>query len=491
MPHTFRPHQVQAFEYAMARTRIALFMEMRLGKTPVAIRWAVQRGFRRVLIVAPLGPLTDWMRELHIEGIPPSSITDLYPLSKPARLEAAYGGSGFYLINYEALRITPALCDMDWDCVIADESTKIRNPKAQITKTFLKEFAAVPARALLSGLPNPEGPSDYFSQMQWLTGHFMNFGNYWAWRNTFFHQDERIAWQWHPNRGTLAAVKESVHNAAFVMTRQRAGMGETKIRSTRYVDMNAKQVAAMKQLKKNFQYEYIETNFATVRDVWLARLAGGFSPDRENPELLSDAKYNELYNLLTGELKNEQVVVWFRFNEELIYVTTQLNKKGIRATSFTGASDRAERERARTGFQEGRYQVICGQVQVGKYSMNLSAADTAIYYSNSYEFEARTQSEDRIVHMTKQKPLLYIDLVTRGSIDVPVVQSLNKKKRDAAMFSRQLQQFMVQEFRRSSEGKDQEGKAKDDRPEIKAGAQGLRAKASRIFPGAQTVRRRA
>jgi hypothetical protein len=40
MPKSFWPHQEQAMAYALERDRIALFMEMRCGKTPVAVRWA-------------------------------------------------------------------------------------------------------------------------------------------------------------------------------------------------------------------------------------------------------------------------------------------------------------------------------------------------------------------------------------------------------------------------------------------------------------------
>jgi len=499
MPHTFLPHQQKALAYASGRSRIALFMEMRLGKTSVAIRWARDAGFRRVLVIAPLSALDDWLSELKIEGVPAVDITDLYPLSKPARLETADGGTGWFLINYDALRIQPALCNAGWDCVIVDESTKIRNPQAKITKTLISEFADVPARAILTGLPNPEGPDDYFSQMQFLHGSFMGFRNFWAWRHGLFHAAEFTPWLWLPNPGTREKIKEAVHSAAFIMTRKEANIGSRKIYNTRTVEMTPKQKSLYTEVFKKFQFEYIETNYATVRDVWLARLAGGFSPDRENPELLSNAKYNVVLDLIQGELKGQQVVIWFRFNEELEYVTTMLNSKKIKTTSFNGASSRAERFRVRDAFQRGMYQVICGQIQVGKFSMNLSAASTAIYYSNSYEAEARAQSEDRIVHVTKAQPLLYIDLVTKHTLDEAVVEALKDKHGDSASFNRRLQRYMVEEFRRIHGLNDQEEiTTTKTRAKTKAGgrqetgvqeAQHPRAvAATRLYPRSSTVR---
>ena len=51
----------------------------------------------------------------------------------------------------------------------------------------------------------------------------------------------------------------------------------------------------------------------------------------------------------------------------------------------------------------------------------------AIYYSNSYESEHRAQSEDRGIHHTKSDPLTIIDLVTEGTVDELVLESLQDK----------------------------------------------------------------
>jgi SNF2 family DNA or RNA helicase len=300
-----------------------------------------------------------------------------------------------------------------------------------------------------------------------------------------------------PNPGTREKIKEEVHKTAFIMSRKEANVGSKKLYNRRTVEMTPDQRRLYVEVFKKFQFEYIETNYATVRDVWLARLAGGFSPDRENPELLNNSKTAVILDLLQGDLKHEQVVVWFRFNEELTHVTTTLNKKGIPTTSFNGSSDRAERFRARDAFQSGKYRVICGQIQVGKFSMNLSAASTAIYYSNSYEAEARSQSEDRIVHVTKAQPLLYVDLVTKHSIDEAVVAALRDKNRDSQSFNRRLQRYMVEEFRRQHGLDDQEegtpakarvtAQARRPRQETSAKTEGTHGSTARIFPRSKGV----
>jgi len=73
----------------------------------------------------------------------------------------------------------------------------------------------------------------------------------------------------------------------------------------------------------------------------------------------------------------------------------------------------------------------------------VASADTAIYYSNYYSFEMRTQSEDRIIHPLKQTPLLYVDLVTENTIDEDVVEILQTKKLRAVGFMRLLRRELM------------------------------------------------
>ena len=461
--HTLFPHQETALARIRDNPRPALFMEMRLGKTPVVIRWAKEQIWHtpshpdrphRILTIAPVSTLDDWAEELRRERVRP--IIPLYNMARTEREELMWGGTGWYLINYEGVRILPEIADLPWDVVIADESTRIRNPSAKITKLMTSRFADVPFRAILSGEPRPESDLDYFSQFVFLHGMFMNHQNYWVFRNAHFNQNRFAKWDWTPKPGMRDAVKQYVHARAVVMTKKQVKIGGTFAPiQRRMVEQNDAQQRALKELSKKYAFEYIETKFATVRDVWMARVAGGFSPDRENPELLSNAKTVELVELLKGELAHEQVVVWFRFNEELEHVVNWLNQKAkIPTVGVTGATAVPERKDIRNRFAAGKFRVICVQIQLGKYGWDLSAARTAIRYSNAYDYESYSQSRERIVHPLKKDPLLELHLVTRNSLDEDVFDALKKKKRDSRMFMRELNTAFLERIRRSFGGQD-------------------------------------
>lgn len=477
--HELYEHQKTALARITGEARPALFMQMRMGKTPVIIRWATALpDARRFLVVGPMTILDDWQQELRLEGI--RRVVRLDGRSKAERVEWLEGGAGWYLINYEGVRVSgSAITDLNWDVIIADESTAIRNPKAQITKTMIRGFAHVPYRAILTGDPAPEGPMDYFSQFLFLRGNFMNYGNYWVFRQKKFKQNPFLQWDWNPLPGTRDEIKQYVHQHAVVMTRAQWKIGgHFAPPQYRRIELNDAQRAAMQQLKKNFGYEYIQTNFATVRDVWMARVAGGFSPDQLNPELLSNAKTAELISLLRGELRHEPVVVWFRFNEELAHVVRELNKAKITAIGVTGATPRQQRMLHRNDFKAGHYQVICVQVKLGRFGWDLSHARTVVRYSHAYDLESYVQSKDRVVHPSKTDPLLEIHLVTKDTIDEDVVKALRRKHNSSKAFMREVNRAAL--ARLTKEAHENQTKEKT---RVKGTEDHSVGKVHRIYPG--------
>jgi|GEM_PF-1930314 len=466
------PHQSEALDYGELLREIALFMEMRLGKTMVAIRWLLAKGDALLnLIVAPLSVLYVWKEELALEGI-----HNVYILtgSQEKRMEIIKKHkNGWFLCNYEGLTInknkkkgTPRrpsqILIRQWDSIILDESVRIKSPKAFITICLLKHSYAK-YKAILTGLPAPEGPQDYFCQMKFLHGGFMGESNYWAFMNRYFRKDFK-GWNWTPHHNTRVKIKECIHEKAFVRTRKQAGIGSPKIYEKRYVEMSSKQKKAYNKLEEQFIYEAYdktkETKWITTNMIWLARLAGGFDPDGDK---VSDEKIKELRSLLETELKEESVVVWFRFNKEikeaLKYLKKKIKKKNI-SCHYVAGDNKSQRDEIISEFQKGKFRVLLFQIKCGQYGIKCSRASTAIYFSNNYDFNDRRQSEDRILHMEKKEPLLYIDLITKGTIDEAIVKALREKGATASYFMSRLLQNWKTDFYAKVKEKEEEKRKK-------------------------------
>ena len=68
-----------------------------------------------------------------------------------------------------------------------------------------------------------------------------------------------------------------------------------------------------------------------------------------------------------------------------------------------------------------------GQPRTGGYGITLTAANTVVYYSNSYDLEIRLQSEDRAHRIGQDNKVTYIDLVSPGTIDENILEALRNK----------------------------------------------------------------
>lgn len=421
-------HQINCMDFCKDKDVFGSFMEMRLGKTLSVIRSMQEKTDGPYLVLAPKSVVLTWCDELQLENALYRPVLG----DRAARAQALSGPpNAWYVANYEALRAVPGLPRAQpWKAVICDESTAIKNPQAKRSKVIATQFAHVPYRAILSGLPAPESPMDYFMQMKFLLGEFMGHKNFWSWRKAYFHCDRR-GWNWWPHLGTLAKIKAAVHEHCFILTRNQAGIGSRQIFQTRLIDMNAAQRKMIKGIKKNFEWtgtddELHLSKYVPVNFTWISRLASGMTPDGK--EIICNNKFNALMDIITQDFPGEKIIVWFRFNAEIKHMNHLLEKKGILTRCIMGATPVLYRHKYRIELNVGNTQVLLMQGMVGKFGLDCSGADVAVYFSNHDSSETREQTKDRIIHPHKKRPLLYIDLATKDSVDVERLESLRLKK---------------------------------------------------------------
>lgn len=439
---TLMPQQKKALDWAKDRARIALYMEMRLGKSAVAIRWAETNRFRKVLLLGPVAVLNGWAKELREELFADEEIIVLEG-SVPSRVAAAMRGkAGWYLTNYETVTHGQTILDKSakWDAVILDESTRIKNPKADITRILINECIRqdIKGRAVLSGLPAPESEMDYCEQMRFLfNGNFMHEHNFWWWRKKYYYQ---AGYDWLPRTGSLEKINKAIAEAAFVMTAEEAGLGKKAIYETLSVELDKEQKKAYKTVANDFEFKAKDkpmwAKHIVVKLGWLQQICGGVGPDGKTIGL---NKIRELLNLLEGDLKGKSVVIWFKYNAEIDLVRHHLEDSKIKCAIFTGEEKESEED-----FLSGKIKIMLAQQKCGRFGLNWSVADTAIYYSCHWSWEDRKQSEKRIEHAKKNKPLLYIDLTVPDSIDSDVRIALRIKGLSQIEFTNRLIKAMEQ-----------------------------------------------
>lgn len=408
------PYQREAFAWAASRPRIGLFLEMRLGKSRIAIAWAEKQTptDQRILVVCPNAVVTSW-------------IDEFLKLKAPAPADLRHGLSQedwrrWNLINYEALLRPKPIHEYAWGCVILDESPRIKNPKAKTSQIVCDSFRHCPRKAILSGNPAPESPLDYYQQFKFLFGQFLGMRSYWNFRANLCLL---AGYDYVPTKETLKEIRATVQTNAYILKRRDAGVGSTKVRETRLIDLPGKDLKAYRKWERDFCVAGKETIWQTELTLLLHRYCGGSLPTARH-----GYKRRELTDLLTGELAGEPVVIWFRFLKEIRDVAKALAGVGIDATALTGKTPRLLRRERMRAFQAGKVQALLVSVSLGAYGLDLSRADTAIFFSNSYSLDLRSQAEDRIIHPRKTAPVLILDLAVRQTVDTDLLEILSDKR---------------------------------------------------------------
>jgi hypothetical protein len=419
---SFRPYQQDAFQKFEQTDFMILFMRMRLGKSIVAIRWMEKKRAhkRPILLLAPTTPQIGWKEELEKEGLVCIDAVDYLKEKEHPKWDTRWICATPQLAVARSTLQRPT----DWDGVVCDESTWMKSPKTKQSKLATKVLSRFALRCILTGLPNPQTDLELWPQMAMaLGGAWMGASNFWDWRQKHF---SKFFYDWLPKcRGH---VKQELHKDAFVLSWKDAKVKIEKVYKKLTNEMSNEQREIYNQVLTTWTVPGIETKNALEVTTWLHRIAGGHSPGRT----LECWKYEELADLVTtGELAGEPVVVWFAFNRELARMWKLLREREVSATWITGTIDKRERAVRLDRFRKGQRHVILMQMACGKFGSNLSIADTAIYFSGTYSIETREQTEDRIVMPGKTGIQLYIDMLSRDSIDETILEGCKEKRASA------------------------------------------------------------
>jgi len=166
----------------------------------------------------------------------------------------------------------------------------------------------------------------------------------------------------------------------------------------------------------------------------LSQITGGYMQDEQGKVVcISEAKTKLLEETLDDLLDaGKKVVIVARFIPEIKAMRKILESKNIDYAWIAGeVKDRGEQVRR---FQEDEnYRVFIAQIQTGSLGITLTAANTEIFYSQSYSYADYDQARARIHRITQVNKCTYIHLVARNTIDEKVLEILQQKKSVADM----------------------------------------------------------
>ena len=209
-----------------------------------------------------------------------------------------------------------------------------------------------------------------------------------------------------------------------------------KIYETSFFYLTEKQAEIYRKAESEYRLEFegIETPFSRLTIAQkLAQITSGYYlfPGEEEPIRISGE--NPKLKLLAERIQKlveqgKQAIIWARYTTEILDVSRALDELGIPNAKYHGETKRGERLDIIDDFQSGKLKVFIGNQRAGGTGITLTAASSVHYYSNSFSYRDRVQSEDRAMRIGQDKDVTYYNYAGIGTVDEYVISCLLNKQ---------------------------------------------------------------
>ena len=453
-------HQRKALEASWAAKHYALFMEMGTGKSKVAvdnIGILYERGeINAALIIAPKGVYDNWVKGEIPTHLPERiqrqvmrwspNRSQTYEKALVEFITSKDEALKIFVMNVEAFS-TPRGTDAGTaflhknpdNIIIVDESTTIKNRKASRTKNIVGLRERCKYRRILTGSPITKSPMDLYAQCDLLEEKCLGFNSYFAYQSRYANVQRRTMGHrsfqeivGYRRLDELSAKLDKFSNR--VLKRDCLDLPE-KVYLRREVPLTAEQDKLYVQMKKLALAQLESGALATTASVLtqIMRLqqicCGHLMTDDGTMSEIKNNRMSELLGLV--EEVQGKAIIWATYSHDIRQIKEAIAKLfgEDSVATYYGATAQDERQEIVNRFQdpEDPLRFFIGQPKTGGYGITLTAANTVIYYSNSYDLEIRLQSEDRAHRIGQTNRVTYIDLVSPDTVDEKILTALRDK----------------------------------------------------------------
>jgi superfamily II DNA or RNA helicase len=425
------PYQMDGVAFAVGAGRAILADDMGLGKTIQGIGTAEllrrHTDIRRVLVVCPASLKSQWASEI-------SRFCDrTYQIvmgNAKERAEQYSDDSFFKIANYEqVVRDEAIVQNIDWDLIILDEGQRIKNWETKTSRTFqmLRSTYAL----VLSGTPLENRLEELFTVAKFID--IKRLGP--AYR--FFHRHRSV-----DDTGRITGYKRldelRERLRPFLLRRTRTSvMLELPQRTTEIVRVRPTQEqVGLSENHVNQAARIASKSFLTEVDLLrlqkhllCARMAADstFLVDKQPPGFSSKLDVlDELLEQLSDE-SDRKILLFSEWTTMLDLIEPLLRKHGIGFVRLEGKVPQKRRQQIVHRFQRDPDCRAMIMSNVGTTGLNLQAANTVINIDLPWNPAILEQRIGRAHRMGQKRPVHVFILVTEGTIEERLLDTLANK----------------------------------------------------------------
>jgi SNF2 family DNA or RNA helicase len=417
-PERLFDYQRHVANYAIKKGRCAVFLDTGLGKTIIELTIAVnylQSTNKPVLIITPLAVAFQFIKEAEKFGI-----NDI-EYSKNGKFK-----SKIVICNYERLdHFNPS----DFECVILDESSILKNFDGAIKSNITSFLKKVRYRFLFTATPSPNdfielGTSSealgYLGYTDMLTKFFKNNGNSIDIRHAGSEwylkaHAERDFWRW------VASWSISVKKPSDIGFSDELHVLPELIEVETVV--NNKNPLAINGQTSMFNFPAV--NFFEIKSEVRSTI-------NERCEMAAQKAAN-----------NETSVYWVNLNDEAKLIG-QMDKNAV---EISGNMSIDKKEDILLNFASGEIKKLITKTSITAFGLNWQHCNHTVYFP-TYSYEQYYQAIRRFWRFGQTKPV-YVDLILSDG-QTRIMQSLNVKKDKAIRMFKELTSQTNSDFKIST-----------------------------------------
>ena len=412
-----RPYQNQAADFLFENDRAMILAPVGAGKTAItltAMQAMLDGGYaKRFLVLAPKRVCTDvWPVEQKLWAHQMSLSVCVGSIKQ--RLASLNSSAQVVVTNYDNLQWL-AKQTLDFDAVVFDELTRLKNPSGARFKALHKVLDC-PIRWGLTGSFTSNGLEDVFGQCKIIDQSLLGRSKG-AFQQQYFVLINKEYGEWAPRVGSLEKVMAVIKPATFVLE-----AGDYTLPSLNIVPvMCAMDLTHYNKMKKDFVVEFptakaVALNAGVVTGK-LQQMASGFVYDANSSIWFSSHKFDRLDELL-AENQRANTIIAYTYQEEL----AELKRRYPKAQTL---DDTKTIER----WNAGKIEMLLVHPKSAGHGLNLQHGGcNMVFLSLPWSLELYEQTIGRL-HRSGQKNAVWVYVMTTlKTVDERIYAALQDKR---------------------------------------------------------------
>lgn len=413
-------YQKDVVNKALNENGYGLFLDTGCGKTICGLEIANQIG--KTLVLCPLSIIeTAWIDDCK-KFYPIKRIVNCWGTSKQERIEALHENADIYVMNYESFKILKnEIRNMNFECMIVDESSIMKNMKSQITADILSLVDVIPRRYVLSGCPTPNHNTEIFPQMKFCQPDLLG-NNFLGFQASYFHQNLEDPHVWYQTQEDKERFYRKLSDGSVFMNKEDCVDLPGKIFEVKEFDLAPQQQKYYNEILCDIRdniNQWSKFEF-TAKLMKLREVVSGFVVQKDKSIIDFETNKDNVLKDTLAEIGDKQVIIWCQFIHEIDRLAEKFG--GVALSSKTKNRDEVIRD-----FKSGKTKLLFTHPKLLGKGLTFIHCTYNIYYSMSFSYEEFKQSQDRIHRIGQNSKCTYIILQGKNTIDGKIYDCLQRK----------------------------------------------------------------